>query len=373
MELMNPGLDNDLGSSWRSSQQGFNGLPETFIPQASIWRYRKGLSEASSPVHDWTSPDFNEDASWLSGEAPLGRNEPSFTTTLLNDAQNNYSSVFLRKEFTLSSSPPPSLLLKLLYDDGVIVWLNGTEVLRTPSVEPGLIDFEGRNPSGLDAITSHEKNGYEPFVISGTAGLLQPGTNVIAIQLFNDSIGSSDILIDAVLETPEPFPSLLHPAPVKLMPASPQAHRPTSGKSAIFPLLLPLQIPSPSAPKLPTPTGWPPSLSATRSSTQAATFENQIPPTKKTGSISKWPAPMPISTTPRSSQPRTTETSSAIALLLPIHWERKFSHPSPMTISRTSPTLSTMDCQPGPGPIGPGSMPPPPSTRPCSTICRPTT
>ncbi len=216
MELMNPGLDNDLGSSWRSSQQGFNGLPETFIPQASIWRYRKGLSEASFPVHDWTSPDFNEDASWLSGEAPLGRNEPSFTTTLLNDAQNNYSSVFLRKEFTLSSSPPPSLLLKLLYDDGVIVWLNGTEVLRTPSVEPGLIDFEGRNPSGLDAISSHEKNGYEPFVISGTAGLLQPGTNVIAIQLFNDSIGSSDILIDAVLETPEPFSEPTPPSPGKI-------------------------------------------------------------------------------------------------------------------------------------------------------------
>ena len=216
MELINPSLDNDLGSSWRSSQRGFNGLPKTFLPQASTWNYRKGLSEASSPIHDWTTLGFTQDASWLSGEAPLGRNEPAFVTTLLNDAQNNYSSVFLRKEFTLTSSPPSSLLLKLLYDDGVIVWLNGTEVFRSPSVSPDIIDFEGKDPSGANAITSHEEDGYEPFVISGTAGILQEGTNVIAIELFNDSIGSSDILIEAVLETPEPFSEPAPPSPGKI-------------------------------------------------------------------------------------------------------------------------------------------------------------
>jgi len=215
MELLNPSLDNDLGSSWRSSQQGFNGLPETFVPQASTWNYRKGLSEASTPIHSWTALNFPQDASWLSGEAPLGRNEASVTTPL-NDAQNGYSSVFLRKEFTLSSSAPPTLLLKLLYDDGVIVWLNGIEVFRSPSVSSGLIDFEGKDPSGTDAISSHEQNGYEGFLLNGTAGLLQPGRNVIAIQLFNDSIGSSDILIDAVLETPAPFSEPSPPSPGKI-------------------------------------------------------------------------------------------------------------------------------------------------------------
>ncbi|YCM43239.1 lamin tail domain-containing protein [Verrucomicrobiaceae bacterium 227] len=220
MELINPALDNDLGSSWRSSQLGFNGLPETFIPQASTWSYRKGLSEASAPIHAWTAPEFAQDASWLSGPAPIGRGEPAIENTKINDAQGNYSSVFLRKEFTISGNPPSALNLKLLYDDGVIVWLNGTEVYRSPSVTPGLIDFEGGDPSGTDAIKSHEQNGYEPVVIGGTAGLLQSGTNVIAIQLFNDSIGSSDILIDAVLETPEPFSEPAPPSPGKLNASS---------------------------------------------------------------------------------------------------------------------------------------------------------
>ena len=219
MELINPNLDNDLGSSWRSSGIGFTGAKETFVPQDSEWQYRKGTSEASSPIHAWTAPNFEEDESWLTGTAPLGRGEPAFISTDLWDAQLNYTSIFLRKKFTLAGSPPSSALLKLLFDDGVIVWLNGIEVFRSDSVDPGTIDYQGNDSANAGgnglSVGNHEQAGYEEFTIGGTAGLLQTGENIITIQLFNSTIGSSDLLIDAVLETPEPFNEASPPTPGK--------------------------------------------------------------------------------------------------------------------------------------------------------------
>jgi len=217
MELINPALDNDLGSSWRSSSVGFNGIKETFIEAGSTWHYRKGTSEASAPIHAWTDLSFSEDASWLSGLAPLGRNEVEFVTTELDDAQNNYASVFLRKTFTVTSAPPSSALLKVLSDDGVIVWLNGTEIHRSESVDPGLIDHQGNDPANAGgnalSIASDEQDGYEESTIGGTANLFIAGENVLAIQVFNATIGSSDILIDASFETPQPFSEPSPPSP----------------------------------------------------------------------------------------------------------------------------------------------------------------
>lgn len=224
MELINPGLDNDLGGSWRSSQIGYSGAKQVYLERGSVWHYRKGNSEASSPIHDWTKPDFVEDASWLTGTAPFGMREPEFTETALFDAWRRYSTVFLRKTFDLEGPPPSSTILRLLYDDGVIVWLNGTEIFRSPSVAPGVIDYRGNDPdnAGGDgtAIGNHEQEGYEEFLLGGTATLFQEGENVLAVQLFNSSAGSSDLLIDAVLESPDPFSEPAPPSPGRINSSS---------------------------------------------------------------------------------------------------------------------------------------------------------
>lgn len=210
MELINPNLDNDLGSSWRSSGTGSEFQAGLLIAPGSDWQYRKGQSEASDPIHAWTANGFVEDATWLAGQAPFGIAEPLVETTI-SDLVNNYSSVFLRKEFTLGGGAPPVLILRTLYDDGVIIWLNGSEIFRSDSVSPGIIDYRGNDENNVGAtahgtaVSSDEQDGYEEYLIEGTAALLLPGTNVLAVQVFNDSIGSSDLLIDVVLETPPPF------------------------------------------------------------------------------------------------------------------------------------------------------------------------
>src|SRR4029450_2980596 len=49
IELINPNLDNDPGGSWRSGPPT-TGTSTTLFSSGSQWRYRKGTSEASSPI-----------------------------------------------------------------------------------------------------------------------------------------------------------------------------------------------------------------------------------------------------------------------------------------------------------------------------------
>jgi len=217
MELINPALDNDLGSSWRSSSVGFGGGPPTYIAAEEQWRYRRGTSEASTPVGDWRQLAFVEDGTWLDGQTSIGRGDSDDNTNLV-DMQNNYASVFLRKTFTIAGEIPPTLTLRLYYDDGAIVWLNGTEIARTPSVGAGAIDHRGNAPGDdpLDtggSVGSHEANGFENFPIADTAALLVPGDNLLAVQMFNSSISSSDSSIDAELLPPPPFIAFSPPTP----------------------------------------------------------------------------------------------------------------------------------------------------------------
>ena len=217
MELIHPTLDNDLGSSWRSSGVTAGGTSQVLIAPGSDWSYRRGLDEASDPIHAWTANGFVEDATWLQGAGPFGRGEPEVVTAV-EDSFQTYSTLFLRKEFTFNGDAPSELVLRALYDDGVIVWLNGTEVFRSDSVDDGVIDYRGNNEADAGSashgvsVSGHEKNGYEEFTIDEISGLLQSGTNVLAVQIFNTTIGSSDLLIDVALETPSPsFSQRVHP------------------------------------------------------------------------------------------------------------------------------------------------------------------
>jgi len=207
MELINANLDNDLGSSWRAAISGFVGPQATFLPAGSVWNYRKGTSEASTPTDAWRQQGFSDDASWLSGTAVIGFGDGDDTTELL-DMRSNYTSVFLRKEFNVPAPLPNQLLVRVYYDDGAIVWINGVEVARL-DVDLGDITFEGIRasdpPGGTPgtAVASHER-AWVDVVVPGAAGVLVPGTNTVSVHAFNSGLGSSDFSIDCELKTPDP-------------------------------------------------------------------------------------------------------------------------------------------------------------------------
>ena len=207
MELIHPGLDNDLGGSWRSSGTPDNPAPQTtFIAATDAgWRYRKGTSEASNPRTAWRLPGFVEDATWQTGRTSIGFGDDD-DNTVLGDMAGAYWSVFLRKTFMVPPGPlPPALLLRVRVDDGCAVWINGQWVasFNTTTDDP-LFDTPAVN---------HEGDVWQEKVLTGTSAFLVTGANTIAILAANTTLGSSDFTIDAELKTSDPALNGAAPTP----------------------------------------------------------------------------------------------------------------------------------------------------------------
>ena len=200
MELIDPSLDNNLGASWRSSVIPGT-LPEaTLIPESSAWSWRKGDTEASNPIDLWRGVTFSEDASWVSENMPIGYGGVTALTFAnpIADMRNNFTSIFLRKEFTIAPGEvPTNLLLRYLIDDGIVVWINGYEIHRD-NVEDGAVSISTTGIVGGNESTWSEE------LIANVSSFLQEGTNVIAIHAFNQSVTSSDFGLNFELIRPTP-------------------------------------------------------------------------------------------------------------------------------------------------------------------------
>jgi hypothetical protein len=81
------------------------------VNHGDSWRYHKGNTAAQA---DWkTTTDAGLDAAWLSGNGGFGYadNSPevALVQTPLSDMQNNYTTVFMRRTFQVSSEVDPAI------------------------------------------------------------------------------------------------------------------------------------------------------------------------------------------------------------------------------------------------------------------------
>src|SRR6185436_12346252 len=101
------------------------------VSHGDVWRWHKG--NGGLPVAGWkTNADATLGATWFSSAGGFGfsnnnANETNNCKTILSDMRNGYSTVFYRREFTISSPVDPTqhLLLTVDFDDGFIAWLDG--------------------------------------------------------------------------------------------------------------------------------------------------------------------------------------------------------------------------------------------------------
>jgi hypothetical protein len=163
------------------------------------WRYFKGAQGPSSVAGAWRSTGF-DDSTWPVGNAPIGFGE-SFIATLLDDMRGSYSTIYLRKTFKVASLDAfDKLILKLRYDDGVNVWINGRLVFQDNVASAEL-------PHDAVAEAAIEMPDFTQYDLGDAADILVEGTNVIAVQALNASVsGSSDCFADVHL-TGEKAPS----------------------------------------------------------------------------------------------------------------------------------------------------------------------
>lgn len=144
----------------------------------------------------WTVIDYQPALTWNFGPSGHGYSFDQFLMTDVSFEMRGVSaSLHIRAEFDLSQHQLDSinyLELNTVYDDGFVAYLNGTEIHR----ENAPLVLHGQSEATRPHIPETEE---VTFNFEDHLDLLQPGTNVLAIQGLNNSIRSDDFLIHSQL------------------------------------------------------------------------------------------------------------------------------------------------------------------------------
>lgn len=162
------------------------------VPEGAVWRY---LDDGSDQGTAWSAPSF-DDSTWASGPAQLGYGDGDEATVVSfgPNSEAKFFTTYFRHTFQV---PNPAqvqrLRMRLLRDDGAMVYLNGTELARS-NMPGGAI---GYTTPAAATISSTAESIFDPFSVD--PALLQPGTNVFAVEVHQRSSSSSDISFDLEL------------------------------------------------------------------------------------------------------------------------------------------------------------------------------
>ena len=143
-----------------------------------------------------------DDSTWIAGTGGVGYDrETTYLSYIQTDVKaamdNKNGSVFIRIPFFLEATNRArlnSLTLRVRYDDGFVAFLNGVKIASAN--EPASLTWDAFSPAqNADSAAVN----YEDFKADSLVNALKPGTNILAIQGLNLSLGSTDFLIDAEL------------------------------------------------------------------------------------------------------------------------------------------------------------------------------
>ncbi|MEZ5304445.1 MAG: CotH kinase family protein [Verrucomicrobiales bacterium] len=163
--------------------------PVTLLPLGSSWRYS---DTGTDPGAAWMQPGF-ADGSWAAGEAELGYGDGDETTEIGfgGDPNDKYPAYFFRTHFQVDDPAGLGALeLRLLADDGAVVYLNGAEVARI-RMDPGAADFQ--------TYAAHTATDGAFDTISLDPSQFVAGDNVLAVSVHQRTPDSSDVSFDAEL------------------------------------------------------------------------------------------------------------------------------------------------------------------------------
>ena len=159
------------------------------VTSGSLWKY---LDNGSNQGTAWIQPGFN-DAAWTTGNAQLGYGDGDEATVVSYgpSSSNKYRTTYFRKTINIANPQQfYSLELQAIRDDGIVVYINGTEVWRD-NMPAGPITYTTQASS---TISLGGESAWLQTLI--TAGSLVAGSNTIAVEIHQDSGSSSDISFD---------------------------------------------------------------------------------------------------------------------------------------------------------------------------------
>lgn len=169
-----------------------NTTTQTLLGAGATWKY---LDDGSDQGMTWRGPGFN-DTAWESGPAQLGYGDDDENTELGfgGDSGNKYATAYFRSTFNVQDpAEVTGINLRLLYDDGAAVYLNGTEFFLSPNMASDM-SYNDYTVGGVDT-TSEDFQRFDGL----SAKSLVAGENMIAVEIKQGDGSSSDISFDLEL------------------------------------------------------------------------------------------------------------------------------------------------------------------------------
>ncbi|MFY1046170.1 alkaline phosphatase PhoX [Chryseobacterium sp. GP-SGM7] len=159
----------------------------TIFGLQSSWRFND--ADIALPA-TWKNTNYDV-STWSVGNGPLGYGDP-VTTAFVSGVDTAY----LTKDFTVNLADLTNTMeFGVRRDDGIIVYLNGEEVIRD-NMPSGTVSHSTFSSTTIDGAAETAIN-----VFSIAKNKFVQGINRISIELHNRSASSSDLTIDAYLKT----------------------------------------------------------------------------------------------------------------------------------------------------------------------------
>ena len=134
------------------------------------------------------------EAQWREGEAGFGYGDGDDVTQLA--MRGKHATLYTRIAFDLKEKPKgDNAQLQIRYDDGFIAYLNGQEIARR--------SVKGTPGKNLKVMQHEAGKGFEAVDLPTWAEHARQGKNVLAIVGYNVNVGSSDLTLDAYLQSTE--------------------------------------------------------------------------------------------------------------------------------------------------------------------------
>ncbi|MFF2090625.1 S-layer homology domain-containing protein [Paenibacillus sp. NPDC058174] len=180
--------------------------PVELVGKGSHWSYSAEGIDYSAAMKN-PSFDFSN---WQLGLAPLGYKEKSgvasndvgvdpfgLVSTVISygtDAKKKYPTSYFSKIITIDDvSKFDSYHITLGVDDGLIFYVNGTEIYRV-SLPAGDVDYNTFATTGYA-----DPKVYSPDLSAALKAALHNGANLLTVEVHNQSLSSSDLYFDMLM------------------------------------------------------------------------------------------------------------------------------------------------------------------------------
>ena len=157
-----------------------------------VWRY---LAQRGAPDSDWRERQF-DDAGWSSGVGEFGYGDGDEATVVGygSSTRDKYVTTYFRGGFTVDDAGAVQALeLRLVRDDGVVIYINGIEVFRD-NMPTGPVDG---HTLAVEGISGHDESDW--LVVLLPVDALVDGENLLAVEVHQSDPSSSDMSFDARL------------------------------------------------------------------------------------------------------------------------------------------------------------------------------